>query len=81
MFRMFLGGDRGAFQNSWGWAGEGKEDGVWVQVAERRDEILSEEDEPPVPEDTMSMMLRRMGIDPSTLGWNEDEGEFMDISC
>jgi hypothetical protein len=41
--------------------------------------MLSEEDEPPVPEDTMSVMLRKMGIDPTTLGWDEGEGEFMDV--
>jgi len=41
-------------------------------------EMLSE-DELPVPEDTMSVMLRKMGIDPTTLGWDEGEGELMDF--
>jgi len=76
-----LGGGRGGLQNNWGWAdeeSEGKVVGAAKQSGE--DEILSEEDEPPVPEDTMSVMLRKMGIDPITLGWDEGEGEFMDVS-
>lgn len=76
------GGGRGAFQNSWGWADEGKEDDAMDgSRPSKENEMLSEEDEPPVPEDSMSVMLRKMGIDPSTLGWNEDEGEFVDVSC
>jgi len=77
-----LGGGRGALQNNWGWA-DG-ENGGGVEGAEKSSgevevEMLSEEDEPPVPEDTMSVMLRKMGIDPTTLGWDEGEGEFMDV--
>jgi len=75
-----LGGGRGAFQNSWGWADE--ENKGKMTGGERPNgevEMLSEEDEVPIPEDTMSVMLRKMGIDPTTLGWNEGEGEFMDV--
>jgi hypothetical protein len=76
------GSGRGAFQDSWGWANEGKEDDkAGRDRPSGEDEMLSEEDEPPVPDDTMSAMLRKMGIDPSTLGWDEDEGEFVDVSC
>jgi hypothetical protein len=35
--------------------------------------MLSEEDEPPAPEDTMSVMLRKTSTDPATLGWDEGE--------
>ena len=77
-----LGGERGAFQSSWGWENDGKANGATAGgKPSGEDEMLSEEDEPPVPEDTMSVMLRKMGIDPSTLGWDENEGEFMDVSC
>ncbi|KAF9782578.1 hypothetical protein BJ322DRAFT_161410 [Thelephora terrestris] len=77
-----LGSGRGGFQDSWGWTGEGAKDGaVNMDRPRGEDEILSEDDEPPVPEDTMSLMLRKMGIDPSSLGWNEEEGEFVDVSC
>ena len=77
-----LGDTRGAFQNNWGWADEAKESGVAsAGRSGAEDEMQSEEEGPPVPEDTMSVMLRKMGIDPSTLGWDEEEGEFMDVSC
>ena len=72
-----LGSGRGALQSSWGWADEGNKEAERVGEG---GETLSEDDEPPVPEDTMSVMLRKMGIDPGTLGWDEDEGEFMDVS-
>ena len=76
------GSGHGAFQNSWGWRNDGKADGATGGARPNGEhEMLSEEDDPPVPEDTMSVMLRKMGIDPSTLGWDEGEGEFMDISC
>lgn len=29
-------------------------------------------------QDTLGIMLRRLGIDPATLGWHEGEGTFMD---
>jgi len=76
-----LGGGRGVLPSNWGWADEEK--GGGAAGAERLSgevEMLSEEDEPPIPEDTISMMLRKMGIDPGTLGWDEDEGEFLDVS-
>ncbi|KAF9643554.1 hypothetical protein BDM02DRAFT_1413097 [Thelephora ganbajun] len=69
-----LGGGRGTFQNNWGWADKDKEGEVaGAERPSREDEVLSEEDEPPVAEDTMSVMLRKMGIDPATLGWDEGE--------
>lgn len=75
-----LGGGRGALQNNWGWAEEENECGVAnTQRPSGEVEMLLEEDEPPIPEDTMSAMLRKMGIDPTTLGWDEGEGEFMDV--
>ena len=76
-----LGGGGGALQNNWGWAeDENKDASVDTERVSGGGEILSEDDEPPVPEDTMSVMLRKMGIDPSTLGWDDGEGEFMDVS-
>ena len=76
-----LDSGRGVLPNNWGWADEGNRSGA--AGAERPSgevEMLSEEDEPSVPEDTMSVMLRKMGIDPGTLGWDEEEGEFLDVS-
>lgn len=75
-----LGDGRGSLQNNWGWADEeNKGRAVGAEKSNREVEMLPEEEEPPVPEDTMSVMLRKMGIDPSTLGWDEDEGEFLDV--
>ena len=72
---------RGAFQSSWGWADEENKGTVaGPEKLSGEGEMLSEDDEPPVPEDTMSMMLRKIGIDPNTLGWDEEEGEFIDVS-
>jgi len=73
-----LGGGSGALQHNWGWA-EDENKGAGAERVSGGGEMLSEDDEPPVAEDTMSVMLRKMGIDPSTLGWDEDEGEFMDV--
>ena len=37
------------------------------------------EDEKPLAQHTLGVMLRRLGIDPATLGWDEEEGDFVDI--
>lgn len=75
-----LGSGHGTLQGNWGWADEGNGEGTLSGDQPTGDvEMASDEDEPPVPEDTMSVMLRKMGIDPSTLGWDEAEGEFMQV--
>ena len=59
------GGQRnGEFGGSWGWDGDEK--------------AVESEVEMEVKEDSMGMMLRQMRIDPDTLGWDEEEGEFVD---
>ena len=73
------GYDDGKGREGWGWdekgeRGEGK-DGEDVMEVEEEEE----EDERDVPQHTLGTMLRHMGIDPDTLGWNEDEGDFVDI--
>ena len=76
-----LDGRRGALQSNWGWADEDKTGaGADAEKLGGEGEVLSEDDEPTVPEDTMSAMLRKLGVDPGTMGWDEDEGEFMDVS-
>ncbi|KAI0751427.1 hypothetical protein C8Q80DRAFT_575010 [Daedaleopsis nitida] len=55
-----------------GWF-EGEGDGV----AQREDE-MDAAGEPPVVQHTLGVMLRRLGIDPATLGWDEEEGDFVD---
>lgn len=38
-----------------------------------------EQGEFPVVQHTVGVMLRGLGIDPDTLGWNGDEGDFVDV--
>lgn len=45
-------------------------------MAEGRETEEEEEAEQPVY--TLGTMLRHCGIDPQTLGWNDDEGDFLD---
>ncbi|KAI0092158.1 hypothetical protein BDY19DRAFT_583022 [Irpex rosettiformis] len=67
------GGSGWGISSGWGWdekgeQGEGEEGAEGMEV---------EEDEQEVPEHTLGTMLRHMGIDPETLGWDEDEGDFV----
>lgn len=58
---------KSGFGESWGW--------------KESESVVPEGDEPEekeVKEDTMGTMLRQMRIDPDTLGWDEEEGEFVD---
>lgn len=56
---------KSGFGESWGWK-------------ESESMINEEAEEKDVKEDTMGTMLRQMQIDPETLGWDEEEGEFAD---
>ncbi|KAI0773867.1 hypothetical protein C8Q74DRAFT_1199706 [Fomes fomentarius] len=42
------------------------------------EEAADEEDERRVVQHTLGVMLRRLGIDPATLSWDEEEGDFVD---
>ncbi|KIK65509.1 hypothetical protein GYMLUDRAFT_159697, partial [Collybiopsis luxurians FD-317 M1] len=79
------------FQESWGWETqadekriklEGTDSRDWsstdetVEVATLQDTVKEEEEER--VEYTMGLMLRRLGIDPATLGWDDKEGIFRD---
>ncbi|KAI1792841.1 hypothetical protein LXA43DRAFT_886701 [Ganoderma leucocontextum] len=65
-------GSKRGFNPGWGYDGEPGRKKV------RMDEDV-EQEEPPVVQHTIGVMLRRLGIDPDTLGWNEDEGDFVDV--
>ena len=43
------------------------------------EERAEAKEEPAVVHHTLGVMLRRMGIDPDTLGWDEEEGDFVDV--
>lgn len=62
--------------NGWGWDDQGKqgtsrEDDVDTEVGEHTEK----------QENTLGVMLRKLGIAPETLGWNEEEEAFIDDEC
>jgi hypothetical protein len=62
--------------NGWGW-GEQGEQGTF-----REDDVDTEAGEHTErQENTLGVMLRKLGIAPETLGWNEEEGAFVDDEC
>ena len=80
--RSGLGAKRG-FDPSWGY------DDGHVEKRARMDgdadgglvETRDGEEEPQVVQHTLGVMLRRLGIDPATLGWDEEEGDFVDVEA
>ncbi|KAM5535701.1 hypothetical protein V8D89_010688 [Ganoderma adspersum] len=66
-------GSKRGFDSSWGYGDEEP-----VRKKARMDEDVDQE-EPPAEQHTIGVMLRRLGIDPYTLGWNDDEGDFVDV--
>ena len=81
--RPGLGAKRG-FDPSWGYDDGHVEKRARVDgdaeggLVETRD---GEEEEPQVVQHTLGVMLRRLGIDPATLGWDEEEGDFVDVEA
>ncbi|KAJ3841538.1 hypothetical protein F5878DRAFT_7955 [Lentinula raphanica] len=65
-------------EDSWGWSTANPEDEDAVTVLQDQDAGSKKEIEEDRTEYTLGLMLRRLGIDPATLGWNEQEGTFKD---
>ena len=62
--------------NVWGWGGQGE------QGTSREDDVDTEAGEhAEKQENTLGVMLRKLGIAPETLGWNEEEEAFVDDEC
>ncbi|KAF8897320.1 hypothetical protein BD779DRAFT_1465539 [Infundibulicybe gibba] len=64
-------------ERNWGWdttPNTGTDDGP----RHMSEETKVESDDEEKVQDTLGTMLRQLGIDPDTLGWNEDEGTFVD---
>jgi hypothetical protein len=59
--------------NGWGWGEQGtsREDDVDTAEGEHAEK----------QENTLGVMLRKLGIAPETLGWNEEEEAFVDDEC
>ncbi|KAF7981607.1 hypothetical protein HWV62_32672 [Athelia sp. TMB] len=71
------------FERNWGWSIERTDDsGVdgddEAEGGKTHGVPCEEEQEEEIRQDTLGTMLRQLGIDPCTLGWNEEEGEFVD---
>ena len=76
------------FKGSWGWESPGdakkargeelERNWGWdvVPISSRREE----EDEENSPKHTLGTMLRQLGVAADTLGWDDDEGSFIDRS-
>ena len=59
--------------NGWGWGEQG---------TSRENDVDTEADEhAEKQENTLGVMLRKLGIAPETLGWNEEEEAFVDDEC
>ncbi|KIP12885.1 hypothetical protein PHLGIDRAFT_138535 [Phlebiopsis gigantea 11061_1 CR5-6] len=70
-------GKTAGFNSNWGWDDK-KEDGpVNDDQADVVDEQMEVEEDVPVQNHSLGTMLRHMGVDPETLGWDEDEGDFV----
>ncbi|KAH9921285.1 hypothetical protein B0H21DRAFT_712769 [Amylocystis lapponica] len=72
----YADGGRGGLESGWGWEEKGKSKDVDVEMGEQ--EGIPLDDEVEVPGHTLGTMLRHLGIAPDTLGWDEDEGDFVD---
>jgi hypothetical protein len=77
------------FEDSWGWNEDSGNKRAKVEESERNwgwevspttdnEGPQAERIEEDKPRDTLGTMLMRLGIAPSTLGWSEEEGEFVD---
>jgi hypothetical protein len=65
----------GGWGSSWGWndaeGSKGKDEDVKMHEG-------GADEEPEKQEETVGIMLRRLGIDPATLGWSDGEETFVD---
>ncbi|KZW04427.1 hypothetical protein EXIGLDRAFT_828299 [Exidia glandulosa HHB12029] len=71
------GYDDGAEKKDKGW---GWDDTVSASdgAQEVYEDVVEEQDEPEVKDPSIGTMLAELGIAPDTLGWKEEEGEFVD---
>ena len=73
-----------AFQGSWGWESPGDGKKPRGEEMERNwgwDVVpicAEEEDEEDAPKHTLGTMLMQLGVAPDTLGWNDEEGSFIE---
>ncbi|KII95872.1 hypothetical protein PLICRDRAFT_231933 [Plicaturopsis crispa FD-325 SS-3] len=67
-------------KGGWGYDEKPGEEGGWGAEEDYKGKPRAhEEEEEEKTTDTLGTMLRQLGIAPETLGWDEDEGEFVDV--
>lgn len=63
-----------SWRSGWGW--DGKDEPETENTED--DAMKVDEEEEEKPEETLGVMLRKLGIDPETLGWNDALESFVD---
>ncbi|KAJ6629236.1 hypothetical protein B0H10DRAFT_1776816 [Mycena sp. CBHHK59/15] len=65
----------GETDRNWGWEVSPRTENADDRCTEQHDEPVDDYEK---PRDTLGTMLMRLGIAPTTLGWDEEVGEFVD---
>jgi len=68
----------GRKSEGWGWGWDDKKDEGEMQSARGSQGDVDADEHKEVQEETLGIMLRKMGIDPETLGWSDDQEAFVD---
>lgn len=63
----------GSWRSGWGW--DGKDE---PEVENAEEDAMKVDEEEEKPEETLGVMLRKLGIDPETFGWNDALESFVD---
>ncbi|KAF7792808.1 hypothetical protein EIP86_003907 [Pleurotus ostreatoroseus] len=69
----------GGLNKNWGWDDPSGREGSETADGDGAMEVDVAEEQPSQPH-SLGTMLRHLGIDPETLGWNEDEGDFIGVA-
>lgn len=63
-----------SWRSGWGW-GENDEE---KESQNEPDDAMKVDEEEEKPQETLGVMLRKLGIDPETLGWSDAQESFVD---
>ncbi|KAI0650087.1 hypothetical protein C8Q79DRAFT_366239 [Trametes meyenii] len=71
-------GEKRAFDPGWGYDDEHAIKRMKLEDGVEEDARVKEDETAPIVQHTLGTMLRHLSIDPTTLGWDEEEGDFVD---
>ncbi|KAI0676931.1 hypothetical protein C8Q78DRAFT_55591 [Trametes maxima] len=71
-------GEKRGFDPGWGYDDEYALKKAKLEDTVEEEARAEEEDAVPIVHHTLGTMLRHLSIDPATLGWDEEEGDFVD---